>query len=105
MQSKLTTSLTELNALVCGSTSGIGLSTAQEFAASGVSVTLFARDEEKLKKLPHNQLVKEPLKSEDYAPSDLPPNEFMSTDAAAVPEPEKPKKLYDEYDSRFTESQ
>ena len=62
-------------------------------------------DEEKLKKLPHNQLVKEPLKSEDYAPSDLPPNEFMSTDADAVPEPEKPKKLYDEYDSRFTESQ
>jgi len=51
MQSKLTTSLTELNALVCGSTSGIGLSTAHEFAASGVSVTLFARNEEKLKKI------------------------------------------------------
>ena len=51
MKSKLTTTLTELNALVCGSTSGIGLSTAQEFAASGVSVTLFARDEEKLKKI------------------------------------------------------
>ena len=62
-------------------------------------------DEEKLKKLPHNKLVEEPLKSEDYAPSDLPPNEFMSTDADAVPEPEKPKKLYDEYDSRYTDSQ
>ena len=62
-------------------------------------------DEEKLKKLPHNKLVEEPLSSEGYAPSDLPPNEFMSTDADAVPEPEKPKKLYDEYDSRFTESQ
>ena len=61
-------------------------------------------DEAKLKKLPHNKLVKEPLESEDYAPSDLPPNEFMSTDADAVPEREKPKKVSD-YDSRYTESQ
>ena len=48
MGNKLTTSLTKLNALVCGSTSGIGLSTAQEFAELGASVTLFARSEEKL---------------------------------------------------------
>ncbi|SVC60941.1 uncharacterized protein METZ01_LOCUS313795 [marine metagenome] len=49
MENKLTTSLKGLNALVCGSTSGIGKSTAQEFASLGVSVTLFARNEEKLK--------------------------------------------------------
>ena len=49
MESKLTTSLEGLNALVCGSTSGIGNSTAQEFATSGANVTLFARNEEKLK--------------------------------------------------------
>ena len=49
MANKLSTSLIGLNALVCGSTSGIGLSTAKEFAESGASVTLFARNEEKLK--------------------------------------------------------
>ena len=49
MENKLTTSLIGLNALVCGSTSGIGLSTAKEFAESGASVTVFARNEEKLK--------------------------------------------------------
>ena len=38
-----------LNILVCGSTSGIGKSTAQEFAASGANITLFARDLKKLK--------------------------------------------------------
>jgi len=48
MANKFTTSLNGFNALVCGSTSGIGLSTAQEFAISGASVTLFARNEEKL---------------------------------------------------------
>ena len=48
MENKFTTSLSGLNALVCGSTSGIGLATAQEFSVSGASVTLFARNEEKL---------------------------------------------------------
>ena len=57
MENKLTTSLIGLNALVCGSTSGIGLSTAQEFAASGVNVTLFSRNEDKLKKV-HSSLQK-----------------------------------------------
>ena len=61
-------------------------------------------DDEKLKKLPHNQLVKEPLEHEKYSPSDLPPNEFMNTESEAVPEREKPKKVY-EYDSRYTEQQ
>ena len=50
MGNKLTTSLFGLNTLVCGSTSGIGQCTAQEFAELGASVTLFARNEEKLKK-------------------------------------------------------
>ena len=49
MENNLTTSLSGLNALVCGSTSGIGLAVAQEFAVSGASVTLFARNVEKLK--------------------------------------------------------
>ena len=51
MENNLTTSLLGLNALVCGSTSGIGKSTAIEFAKSGANITLFARDEEKLKKV------------------------------------------------------
>ena len=49
MENKLITSLEGLNAIICGSTSGIGLSTAKEFANSGINVTLFARNEEKLK--------------------------------------------------------
>ena len=49
MGNNITTSLAGLNALICGSTSGIGLATAQEFAESGANVTLFARDQEKLK--------------------------------------------------------
>ena len=49
MGNKLTSSLNGLNALICGSTSGIGLTTAHEFSESGASVTLFARNEEKLK--------------------------------------------------------
>ena len=48
MENKLTTSLKGLNALVCGSTSGIGKSTAQEFSLLGANVTLFSRNEEKL---------------------------------------------------------
>ena len=48
MENKLTTSLKGLNALVCGSTSGIGKSTAIEFSQLGASVTLFARNERKL---------------------------------------------------------
>ena len=53
-------------------------------------------DEARIKKLPHNQLVEEPLLEPQYSPKDLPPNEFLSsTDPAALPEREKPKKLYD----------
>ena len=42
-------SLKEKNALVCGSTAGIGRSTAMLLAKLGATVTLLARDEEKLK--------------------------------------------------------
>ena len=63
------------------------------------------KDEKRMGKLPHNKLVKEPLLHEEYSPSETPSNEYMNTDPNAVPEKEKPKKLYDEYDSRFTESQ
>lgn len=38
-------------ALVCGSTQGIGLASARELAALGATVTLFARNEEKMKEI------------------------------------------------------
>jgi len=49
MENNLTSSLKGFNALVCGSTSGIGQATAIEFSNLGANVTLFARNEEKLK--------------------------------------------------------
>ncbi|MEE3037877.1 MAG: SDR family NAD(P)-dependent oxidoreductase, partial [Bacteroidota bacterium] len=39
------------NALVCGSTQGIGKATAQALAKMGATVFLLARNEEKLKKI------------------------------------------------------
>ena len=48
MENKLTTLLNGMDALICGSTSGIGLSCAREFALSGANVTLFSRNKEKL---------------------------------------------------------
>ena len=49
--------LTNKNAIVCGSTAGIGKATAIQLAKLGATVTLVARDEEKLKEtlieLPH----------------------------------------------------
>ena len=48
MENNLTSSLVGLNALICCSTSGIGFSTAKEFAKLGANVTLFSRNEEKL---------------------------------------------------------
>lgn len=51
--------LTNKNALVCGSTAGIGKATAILLAKLGAAVTLFARDEEKLREtlieLPHDK--------------------------------------------------
>ncbi|TZF85741.1 SDR family oxidoreductase (plasmid) [Pedobacter sp. BS3] len=43
--------LSEKRALVCGSTQGIGLASAKELASMGASVTLLARNEEKLKEV------------------------------------------------------
>lgn len=43
--------LTNRNALICGSTQGIGLATAELMASRGANVTLFARNEEKLKEV------------------------------------------------------
>ncbi|MBT8267369.1 MAG: SDR family NAD(P)-dependent oxidoreductase, partial [Bacteroidia bacterium] len=43
--------LNNKNALVCGSTQGIGKATAMALAAEGVNVTLIARNEEKLKEV------------------------------------------------------
>ena len=47
------------NALICGSTAGIGKATAMELADLGANITLIARNEDKLKKvlfeLPTNQ--------------------------------------------------
>ncbi len=55
-------SLNGLNALVCGSTQGIGKATAMELAACGATVTLLARDPQKLaatlKELPGHAGVK-----------------------------------------------
>lgn len=44
-------SLKDKNAIVCGSTSGIGKAIAIEFASLGASVTLIARNEKKLKQV------------------------------------------------------
>ena len=47
------------NALICGSTSGIGKASAMELASQGANITLVARNEDKL-----NQVLSE-LPSED----------------------------------------
>jgi 3-oxoacyl-[acyl-carrier protein] reductase len=49
MENNLTASLSGLNAIICGSTSGIGKATAIEFSNLDANVTLFARNEDKLK--------------------------------------------------------
>jgi len=49
MENNLITSIKGLNALICGSTSGIGKATAIELSNLGAHVTLFARNEDKLK--------------------------------------------------------
>lgn len=43
--------LNDKNAIVCGSTSGIGQATAQVLASEGATITLIARNEDKLKKV------------------------------------------------------
>src|SRR5689334_2467682 len=48
-QSKMHLSLEGKNAVICGSTQGIGLAIAEELALLGANCTLFARNEEALK--------------------------------------------------------
>jgi len=43
--------LTNLNAVVCGSTQGIGLATAEVLAKLGANIYLLARNETKLKQI------------------------------------------------------
>ncbi len=55
------------NALVCGSTQGIGKATAIQLAEEGANVTLIARNEEKLKKV----LAELPAGSHNYIVADF----------------------------------
>jgi len=63
------------NALVCGSTQGIGKSTAILLAEEGVNVTLIARNEEKLKavlaELPNNNQSHSYLIADFSKPNEL----------------------------------
>ena len=74
MENKLTTSLNGLNALICGATSGIGKAAAIEFANLGASITLFARNEDKLKDtlstLTHNEYQSHQYLVGDFDKSD-----------------------------------
>lgn len=63
-------SLENKNALVCGSTSGIGKTIAIELAKQGASVTLLARNEEKLKDVLKN-LSNSSAQHHDYAVADF----------------------------------
>ncbi len=61
------------NALVGGSTQGIGKAAAIQLAESGASITLFARDESKLKKV-INELPQKPGSNHDYLVADFQDN-------------------------------
>lgn len=69
------------NALVCGSTQGIGKSTAIELAEMGAKITLLARNEEKLK-----EIVKELPGSQNH--------EYISADFS---QPSELEKVIDSY--------
>lgn len=68
--------LTGKHAVVCGSTQGIGASTAKTLSKLGASITLVARNEEKLKQV-LNEL--QPHSKNDYIVAD-----FMQPDALKV---------------------
>ena len=58
------------NAIVCGSTQGIGKATAIEIASLGANVTLIARDEQKLKQV-INELNKSSEQTHNYICADF----------------------------------
>lgn len=66
----MNTDLTGKRALVCGSTQGIGRAVAYELALLGASVTLVARDEEKLKKV-LQELPSDDTESHGYIVADF----------------------------------
>lgn len=71
------------NALVCGSTQGIGRAIAEEFARSGARVTLVARNEEKLKQV-RDQLSGE---GHSYLCADFSKPDELRNALAAAPNP------------------
>lgn len=72
---KMKIDLTNKNALVCGSTQGIGKATAVELASLGANVTLMARNEEKLRhiceKLPNNGQIHQYLSADFSHPQQV----------------------------------
>lgn len=68
-------SLKDKNALICGSTQGIGLATALELAKMGANCVLIARNEQKLKEIIH-QLPNNSSQQHDYAVADF--NDLMA---------------------------
>ena len=58
------------NAIVCGSTQGIGKATAREIASLGANVTLIARDEQRLKQV-INELNKSSEQTHNYICADF----------------------------------
>lgn len=66
----MTIDFTNKNAIVCGSTAGIGKATAIQLAKSGATVTLVARNEEKLKKV-LSELHTDKQQKHDYLVADF----------------------------------
>lgn len=60
----------KMNAIVCGSTQGIGASTAMELSKAGISITLIARNKAKLKKI-YSELDTTLNQSHDYIVADF----------------------------------
>lgn len=71
--------LSHKNALICGATAGIGKATAKELAREGVSVTLVARSEDKLKAT-LKELAQEGEQKHDYITADFLQPEVLQTE-------------------------
>ena len=64
------------NALVCGSTQGLGLASAIELAKLGAKVTLMARNGEKLIEVVEYLQLKQILEKQEYIPEQLKTSEI-----------------------------